>query len=276
MSIDIPHGLKAPFYTESEESIIRIYLIATGLALIILVIHPVFMALGAVGVFLLCIIQAIHIIITVLTQSLQFGYIVRTARNELDNKKSLMPAWKGNYTVYFMEGLAFQFMIGLYAIANIIIAVICYGITLAILPGFFQTFANGFNAVDDYTTPTLKMLFCVILWLLPFVIGFITLYILPMACIRYAETGSILACFNLWVLIKKIFKRFIDYTIVYCMFLLSLLPVIIVCILLCFTIVGIIASSIIPFIYLIVFFNFFAQTYKTTENYTELTEGGPA
>lgn len=272
MSVDIKHSLRAPFFTDSDESLVKIYLVATGLALVVFAIHPVFIALGTVGVFLLCVIHAIHVIITVLTQSLQFGYIITTIRNELAGKKALMPAWQNNYTIFFMEGMAFQFMVILFVILNVIIAIVSFGITALILPGFFQTFANGFEAVDDYTTPTLKILLCVILWALPFITALFSLYILPMACIRYAETGSIISCFNLWAITKKIFRRFVDYTFVYCMFLLSLLPVIVVCILLCFTIAGIIASSIIPFIYMIIFFNLFAQTYKSIDNITGFVE----
>ena len=258
MSINLAKSFKSPFHTQAECGLFKIYLIAVGFSLAIFIIHLIFGGLGII----ICFVHFIHLIVVLSTQSFQFGYFIETIRLELTNKDSVMPAWEGNYTRYFINGFKIQIIALAYLLFNLVI------ITGALFScGFIVTcaltmFYNTGGEASSYVVPTLLLICCFVIGVIPILLTVITVFLFPMICIRFAEGEKFFSAFNIIAIIKKVFKNFIDYSLATLIVILLLIPVLIGCIVLCLTVIGIVGIGLLQFIVTIIVLNMYAQAYK--------------
>ncbi|MEW5821566.1 MAG: DUF4013 domain-containing protein [Cyanobacteriota bacterium] len=262
MAINLSRSFKAPFYTDSEEGILRIYLITMGFSIFIFAIHLIFGVLGLASTLFICFIHIIHLIVVFSTQSFQFGYLLETARLEVEKQTFVMPGWNNNYGRFFYNGLKIQLIFLIYLAINTSIGFIVYLACGLYIPEVMQQLTLAHEGSISYTGPVIIICLLLIAFLIPVLILIFNLIIAPMICIRFAITQSFLSAFNLWTICKSITLKLFDYVVATIIVIVLLIPVVVVTILLCLTLVGWIGIGLLQFIFIIIALNMYAQIYS--------------
>lgn len=262
MKVDFKRSFCAPFRTQAREGLLNIYLIAIGFSIVIFLIHLLFTILGFAGTVFICLIHIVHSLVVLSTQSFEFGYVAETIRLETNNEEFVMSGWEGNYSRFFIKGLQVQFIVFTYYLLSFIPAVVLTLCAIAFIPDINTVLSGSNTGIEFNHSIVLIAIFIFLLSLFSLVAVLIVTFILPVACIRFAARNRFLSAFNLLAIVKSIVLNFIDYSLVSILVLLLCIPALVICLLLCVTIVGWVGVGLIQFVLMIVFFNMYAQVYK--------------
>lgn len=262
MKVDFKRSFYAPFSTQADEGLLNIYIVAVGFSIVIFFIHLLFTVLGFAGTVFICLIHVVHSVIVLSTQSFEFGYIAETIKLEVNNENKVMPGWQGNYARFFIRGLQVQFIVLIYYLLSFIPAVVVTFILSLILPYPISSLLSAHAGGEEYTLPLIVIILSVLLSLFLLISVLIVSFILPMACIRFAARNKFISAFNIWAIIKSIFFNLFDYSLVTILILLLCIPILVIFLLLCLTIIGWVGVGLFQFVLLIIFCNMYAQVYK--------------
>ncbi|MGD9580821.1 MAG: DUF4013 domain-containing protein [Vampirovibrionia bacterium] len=182
--------------------------------------------------------------------SFVFGYILKTAKNEMSNPLYTMPSWEGNYADIFYKGLNAIIITAIYlSPLGLILWLETVNRGSFILANYLNIFSE--NILDE----PYKIIF--ILYVLSM------LLIIPSAIISFTEKNNILYAFHLPKIILKLTSNGAYYIAAYVFSLLLIILTVVLSTIISTTCLGILfIPLLIEFIVPIIIFNMLTQAYK--------------
>lgn len=270
MKIDIMRAIEAPFKQIERANAAEIFLIAFGITFASFTINSISGFVGNIAgsisqigmseemakLYTVIIAVSVGLVASVgiiLLMCFVNGYILETAKREVENNPIIMPMWQNNFKTFFMKGLK---LFGIYLVYGLIIGIIL-AVPLGIILG-----ALAYMPSSDGTSGTFGLMFIAASCLLGLFVIALSVCA-PMMQVHYAVTNSFMEGFNIPVILEKIMGNLIDYIVAWLVMIGILILSIIPYFILCCTCIGMVFVPLIwQFILPIIFMNLIAQVYK--------------